>query len=463
MKTMQNMKTAAKIAAILIACAQLIGCGISLNPGIPIRTEPEAAAAFIEAVKPQEPEEITVIVNTPEKTKEYHVEDVPDELLEAAHLVRLTSDALDFDVYACMLHDGEVRFYVFAHEETSMELGVLRVFMDVEEEDIAATIDFEDGFILMPDVAECELAEATEYDGVGEAIIHGVDDIDEENEPVARMYYPMTEDGGLMPGAIPVDIQELEDNSVAVVYRLDEEHYLIVYVVGDESDVAEETAAPAETEAPASGTPVAAPTKEPSQSADPTVTAKPTNSPSNTQKPTATPKPTATAKPTATSKPTATPKPTQTPKPTPTPKPTATPTPTEESFTWRCKYCGCTFNSEYDWNQHAYYNPGCYYYGRDMYHTTPTPATPTPTPKPTPTPDPGGHWEYVWVVDVPEKCHTVWVCNVCGKEFLTWEECRADQSKHAQNHDAPLVSWSSHVVTDEPEQGHWEKVWVPDP
>lgn len=220
-------KEIVKIIALIIACVQLIGCGVSSGVGAPVPAEPGISQELSETAHETAPEEINVIVSMPDQASEYHLESFSDEILPEAHLVRLTSDELEYDVYACMLKDGEVAFYVFAHEEYSGEHGFLRAFLDVNEENsLVATIDTENGIVLMPEVAECELAEAAEYEGVGEAIVYGVDDVDEESEPVARMYYPMLDDGSLMAAAIPVDIQILEDESLAVVYRIDEVHYL---------------------------------------------------------------------------------------------------------------------------------------------------------------------------------------------------------------------------------------------
>lgn len=158
----------------------------------------------------------------------------------------------------------------------------------------------------------------------------------------------------------------------------------------------------------------------------------------------ATPTSAATPAPGTSMKPTSTPKPSNSSKPTSTPKPTATATP----YHWKCKECGKDFGEDYDaWYYHAWINPG---------HYNETPA---------PTQNPGGHWETVWVVDVPEQGHGEYVCNVCGKHFdgRTQEaEFLADQHAH-MDEDPPRSGWHTEHVVDVPEQGHWETIWVPDP
>lgn len=180
------------------------------------------------------------------------------------------------------------------------------------------------------------------------------------------------------------------------------------------------------------------------------VTPIPTQEPTNTPKPTI--KPTATPKITASPIVTVSPKPTKTPTPKPTTKPTATP------YVWICKYCGTRFGSSdasYEaWYQHAWYNPGCYTYGRDMLHE--------PTPSPSPTPpvgaNPNGHWENVWIVDVPRISHTVWHCNICGWENDVWETFRDHQHAHVKAGEGS--GYHSYIVVDQEEQGHWELQWV---
>ena len=170
------------------------------------------------------------------------------------------------------------------------------------------------------------------------------------------------------------------------------------------------------------------------QSGHPGVTAAATGA--TTQKPTPTPKPSSSAKPTAMPKPTAT----------PTHKPTATPN------TYRCMYCGTSFTNEQAFFHHAWEDPGCYAYGYDRVHATPTPK---------PTEPPGGHWETVWVVDVPAQGHTEFVCNACGYRSLSESENDSHQKAHALAGESS--GWHNESVIDVPEQGHWEKVWVPDP
>ena len=154
-------------------------------------------------------------------------------------------------------------------------------------------------------------------------------------------------------------------------------------------------------------------------------------------------------------------KPTHTPSfdpvPTRSPNPTQSPTPTH--YVWTCKYCGAIFGSSDDdyerWYQHVWYNPGCYAYG---YAVTPTPA-PTPTPS---HPVGNGHWEEVWVVDVPRQGHTVWHCNNCGYESAVWYgDFWEHMSVHALAEEN--TSYYSYSVTDVEEQGHWEWIWVSEP
>lgn len=170
----------------------------------------------------------------------------------------------------------------------------------------------------------------------------------------------------------------------------------------------------------------------------PAVTGTP-STPSPTQKPTTPP---ATQKPGTTQSPTPTAKPTE--------KPTATNTPAPSYYT--CPYCGEKYAFESALKSHI-----------ASEHS----STPTPTPKPTPTPEPtpSGHWEDVWVVDQEQIDHTEYVCNVCGKHFRLPDKedaFWADQSAH-MHEDPPKSGWHAIWVVDVPEQGHWERVWVPDP
>lgn len=151
-----------------------------------------------------------------------------------------------------------------------------------------------------------------------------------------------------------------------------------------------------------------------------------------------------------------TPKPTTTPKPTKTPKPTATPSPTSGVLV--CGYCGTVFESTeegYDaWYYHAWTDPGCYKYGRDMVHDDENPS-------PTPIPGHNGHWEEVWVVDVPAQYHTVWVCNVCQYESADWDVFVDHGIAHIDN-DEPF-GYHQYTVCDQEEQGHWEWQWIEEP
>jgi hypothetical protein len=259
----------------------------------------------------------------------------------------------------------------------------------------------------------------------------------------------------------------------------------------------EETAAPSE----AASTP---------EQSSPEATATPLNAtltPNPTEKPTTKPTKKPTPKPTevTTPKPTATPtiKPSFTPKPTVKPTATPSPEPTPEPYHWKCKECGQDFGEDYDaWYQHAWINPGHYN-------------------EPTPTENPGGHWEQHWVIDVPAVYEYGYKCNHCGAKFPgnyyenyvplhlepTMEESAKKHICHIENWNTPdvrvvcvcgytwrlgdsypYVTWgdqydpgnAAHVNANhpyceahgghisysdliEPEQGHWETVWVPDP
>ena len=155
---------------------------------------------------------------------------------------------------------------------------------------------------------------------------------------------------------------------------------------------------------------------------------------------TAEPTQASTNKPETTSKPQNTNKPDNTPKPTATPKPAGTPEPTPEPYHWKCKECGQDFGEDYDaWYHHAWINPGHYN---------------------EPTENPGGHYEQHWVVDSPAVTHDEWVCS-CGHHSMS----DADNTAHCKGHLSNNEDFWYKVitVTDVPEQGHWETVWVPDP
>ena len=175
----------------------------------------------------------------------------------------------------------------------------------------------------------------------------------------------------------------------------------------------------------------------------------------------------------------------------------------DHEYDWVCKECGKHFGNDYEaWYQHAWINPGHYN-------------------KPTPTENPGGHWEQNWVVDVPAVYEYGYKCNHCGAKFPgnyyenyvplhlepTMEESAKKHICHIENWNTPdvrvicvcgyiwklgdsypYVTWgdqydpgnAAHVNANhpyceahgghisysdliEPEQGHWETVWVPDP
>ena len=199
-----------------------------------------------------------------------------------------------------------------------------------------------------------------------------------------------------------------------------------------------------------------------------------TNKPSGSETPANTPKPTKTPSGNTTPKPTQ--KPTNTPKPTSTPKPDETPN--DDWFA--CGWCDKWFKTESECNSHiSQAHPKCSICGArfenqakldshvaSAHASTPTPtptptSTPTPTPTNTPAPTPSGHYEQRWVVDKPEQGHSEWVCNGCGHHSMSEGENTAHQKNHVMN-DEP-AGWHVIHVTDSPEEGHWEEVWVPDP
>lgn len=175
----------------------------------------------------------------------------------------------------------------------------------------------------------------------------------------------------------------------------------------------------------------------------------------------------------------------------------------DHEFDWTCKECGQHFGDDYDaWYEHAWINPGHY-------------------DEPAPTENPGGHWAQQWVVDVPAVFEYGYKCNHCGAKFPgnyydnyvplhlepTMEESAKKHVCHIENWNTPdvkvictcgyvwklgdsfpYVIWgdpldpfnastvrSNHPYCEahgghisysdliEPEQGHWETVWVPDP
>ena len=161
-------------------------------------------------------------------------------------------------------------------------------------------------------------------------------------------------------------------------------------------------------------------------------------------------------------KPSPSPTPTPTPRATPAPGPVATPSgdqdptpaPTQDTFSWTCKECGADFGDDYNaWYTHAWVNPGHYNPGAAN-------ATPTPTHA-----EAQGHWESVWVEDVPAVYHDEWVCHVCGRHFRAPDQHDAfiaDQNAHLDE-DPPMSGWHVDTILDTPAQGHWEQVWVVDP
>jgi len=402
-------KNLTMIAAFLAVCMTLLGCTGCDGP-LPAKEPdvPETSAPTDDVILAVTPSEDP----TAEPAHEYHADEMPSEIFRSQNLVILTAKWCGFPVYACMAADGELYYYVFAHDESTGTHGLLRAYIETGDPSPIVTIDYESGFTGLPELAVCDTAESAKAADLCYATIPGIDDVDPEN-PVRRMYCPFY-DGKMRDGAIPVEIREREDGMFFVMHEVAPDIWMELFEV--EYHEPEETLNPEETEAPQE-------TPEATQKPDST------HKPSNTQKPTATPKPSGT--------------------PTATPKPTAGTTPTP--YVWKCQYCGKSFGDDYEaWYQHAWYNPGCYAAG---YAVTPVPATPTPRP--------GGHYEERWVVDVPAVYHTVWHCNVCGWESTDWDSFGDHQVEHVLAGEGS--GYHDYTVCDQEEQGHWETVWVPDP
>lgn len=92
--------------------------------------------------------------------------------------------------------------------------------------------------------------------------------------------------------------------------------------------------------------------------------------------------------------------------------------------------------------------------------TNPPEPTAAPTAAPTAQPTPSGHYERRWVVDKPAVTHDEWVCS-CGHHSMSSSENNQHQKNHALNGESTW--WQVITVTDSPEEGHWEEVWVQDP
>lgn len=438
---MKMIKKLFTIVSLVVMCIMTAAC-ITYDGKIPM-FKPET-----ESTNPVEPvsdpiEQIDIHIDAATNSV-YHVEPL-DDMVDVP-LVELHADWADIPVYAVMASDGELMLYTNAHEENMGLRGMLSVSIQPTEQDPIILVDYDSGFANRPDFAFIDICDHTN-DGY---IVSGT--LCNVNETPA-LYYIIYNSDNEQIGAVPVS----ENYESEITVRVTDDIYMFIYKNNDAieeiqpeeptSSPVNKTEVPAETEEPML-TPE--PTKEPDATQKPQETAAATSKPTATAKPTA--KPTATAKPS--NKPTATPKPTNTPKPTPTPKPTATPGATPTPHVWTCKYCGKVFGStdaDYEaWYQHAWYNPGCYQYGHAV---TPVPATPTPRP--------GGHYEDVWVVDVPRISHTVWHCNVCGWENDVWETFRDHQHEHVKAGEGS--GYHSYIVVDQEEQGHWETIWVPDP
>lgn len=406
--------------SLAVVCFMMVAC-VAYDGNIPV---PEMTTAE-PAVTANDPAETDI----PVQETEFRIEPIED--MTNIPLALLHAEWAEIPVYAVMAEDGTLMLYTSAHEERSGNHGLLNVYIEPAESDPVVAIDNKTGFVELP-----ELAKIDSYESAG--FVNVVVESAESRDPLssyAQGYYVIRDESGEQIGIVPVNgvIEKTDGTGYEAVVQVADTVCMYIDVDADEHSAA----ASDPTETPiVTKTPVV--TEEPAATEAPVVTASPTA----TAKQAATPKPTA--------KPAATPKPTDTPTPEPT-APAATPTP----FVWYCIYCGKTFGSSDDdyerWYQHAWYNPGCYSYG---YAVTPVPETPTPRP--------GGHYEDVWVVDVPRKTHDVWHCNVCGYESTVWY---GDFDKHQTDHShaGEGSGYHSYTVVDQEEQGHWEKVWVPDP
>lgn len=414
--------------SLIIVCFMMIAC-VTYDGKIPVlEFEPANTVAATD-----EPVKINIDVPIPEA--EFHIEPIED--MTDVPLAELHADWTNVPVYAVLAEDETLMLYTSAHEEHSGDHGFLNVYIDPTKSDPVITVDYRTGFVVLPELAQIDSYESTSF-------VNVVVEPAETRDPLSsymQQYYVIRGTNESQIGIVPIDsvIEKADGTGHEAAVEVADEVYMYIDVYADESYAEEPEPQNSDpTEAPAETTvPVA--TEEPAE----------TKAPENTAVPTASSKPTATPKPTKTPKPTNTPKPTATPKPT---TPAATPTP----YVWKCLYCGKTFGSSDDdyerWYQHAWYNPGCYAAGHAV---TPVPATPTPRP--------GGHYEEVWVVDVPRVSHTVWHCNVCGWE--TSDPYTSGMGPHQSAHlqAGEKTGYHSYIVVDQEEQGHWETVWVPDP
>lgn len=174
----------------------------------------------------------------------------------------------------------------------------------------------------------------------------------------------------------------------------------------------------------------------------------------NPKKATPTPNPGTTGtKPPTTQTPGTTPKPSGSSTPSAAPSPTATQKPTATPEVRICPYCGMHIDIRHDTTAH--YQEDLAWYNEHIRKHESGQITPSPSPTPS------GHWETVWVVDVPAQSHTEFVCNICGHHSMSTSENNSHQEAHLLAGEGS--GWHNENVIDVPEQGHWEKVWVVDP
>lgn len=434
-RRLQMKKKLLAVLSLIVMCAMMIAC-VTYDGKIPVlEFEPANTDAATD-----EPVEINIDVPIPET--EFHIEPIED--MTDVPLVELHADWTNVPVYAVLAEDETLMLYTSAHEEHSGDHGFLNVYIESTESDPVITVDYKTGFVALPELAQIDSYEPAGFVNVVVASAKTRDPL----RSYMQQYYVIRDTNEEQIGIVSIEgiIEKPNGTGYEAAVEVADEVYMYIDVYADESFAEEPepqnvdpTEAPAETTAPVA-------TEEPAE----------TKAPENTTAPTASSKPTATTKPTPKPTPKPTAKPTNTPKPTPTLKPTATPGATPTPHVWTCKYCGKTFGStdaDYEaWYQHAWYNPGCYAAGHAV---TPVPATPTPRP--------GGHYEDVWVVDVPRVSHTVWHCNVCGWE--TSDPYTSGMGPHQSAHlqAGEKTGYHSYIVVDQEEQGHWETVWVPDP
>ena len=463
MKRLQKSRlsfTAMVVLSICLICL-FLGCGLA-SEGVAMAETPEpsstpnverviivtAASTAEPTATPEEPEAPT---GTPEPTPEaekvitygdFRFVATSADAIPTGYI--RVSEEYPFTLCAFIGEDGTTQWRIYAERDvyedgelTALETGflpchvksaVIRLEGDpsykIEVAKDAAFIRYEDEQFGAATAYVYADGEANPYAGFVNVAYGTYDDTNPETmtaEPQYSLLYPAA-DGVSAPGAVPVD--------------MDGDRTLWYTVPGGDKvwiETAQEAASEGETETPISSDATAG-----------------TNPPSDTNRPSQ--------------------------KPAATPKPTATPKPSDPgNETCMCGWCDAVFSSESALNAHIEQNhPACPYCGMRYLNQTNlnahisrehsfTPApTEAPTPKPTntPAPTPSGHYERRWVVDKPAVTHDEWVCS-CGHHSMSSSENNQHQKNHALNGESTW--WQVITVTDSPEEGHWEEVWVPDP